>query len=171
MALQPADFTPAAKPTHQAYQRNSDDVAEYVRDFNGAVFGKTLLTVAEADVELLPSVKSASDDVTLLRLALRGPNGTDFIRQAILSEIPADAKKKVKIGRISAMRVAAGDQSFAFETPFSANGMTLKLVICFVQRGPVVETLTLVGFPTIPHATTTALARLASAHIDEAIRR
>jgi hypothetical protein len=86
--------------------------------------------------------------------------------------VPADARKLLKIGPVTATRVAAGDESVAFATTLTARGIPFRYVICAVRRGPVVETLSFLGAPrrALPQLTTARLARITAARIDAALR-
>jgi len=173
MAINPIDLEGSPKPTSQSYVLNPNDVAKYVRRFNSVSFGKSRLTLLEAAVELLPTESGAKGFTAAQRSVWQGSRGRKLLRQLLLSGVPRNRQSDVRLGTVSIVKFAAGDEAFAFRASFrvlSAHAR-VQLAICSVRRGPVVETLTLVGFPNEPIARVdiVRVARTAGARIDEAL--
>src|SRR6266540_4009434 len=170
MAIAPADFDGSARPTHQGYVRNTDDIADYVREFRSVTFGSSALAWLKSEVELRPSAKAANDFVSLLRSLLHGPRGRTFMQEAITSGFSPSDRKEVRIGRVSQLKVREGDASVALSTSFTTRGLSFQFVLTIVQRDRVVETLGAVSPPrgAIRLVDTRRLARTDEAEIRRA---
>src|SRR6266511_555029 len=129
MAIAPADFDGSARPTHQGYVRNTDDIAAYVREFRSVTFGSSTLAWLKSEVELRPSAKAANDFVSLLRSLLHGPRGRTFMQGAITSGFSPSDRKEVRIGRVSQLKVQEGDASVALSTSFTTRGLSFQSVL------------------------------------------
>src|SRR6266542_4379800 len=171
MAIAPGDFDGRARPTYQGYVRNTDDIADYVREFRSVTFGSSALAWLKSEVELRPSAKAANDFVSLLRSLLHGPRGRTFMQAAITSGFSPSDRKEVRIGRVSQLKVQEGDASVALSTSFTTRGLSFQFVLTIVQRDRVVETLGAVSPPrgAIRLVDTRRLARTAVARIDQAL--
>src|SRR6266545_2330971 len=171
MAIAPGDFDGRARPTYQGYVRNTDDIADYVREFRSVTFGSSTLAWLKSEVELRPSAKAANDFVSLLRSLLHGPRGRTFMQEAITSGFSPSDRKEVRIGRVSQLKVREGDASVALSTSFTTRGLSFQFVLTIVQRDRVVETLGAVSPPrgAIRLVDTRRLARTAVARIDQAL--
>ena len=168
MAVQPGDFAGAPRPKSERYVRNSDDIAEYIREFGPVTLGSASLASLRADVELRPDAKTAKEDLAVLRVAFSGSKGRAFMLQALKSDA---GNAKIHLGTLSSTRVAAGDEALAVAATFTVSGVKFDFVICVVRRGAAVETLSALSLPggKIPRLATDRLARIAVARIDQAL--
>lgn len=168
------DFTGRAKPTRESYVRDSDDVAKFIRTFNSVRFGSSTLALLEATVELRPTTKSATDYVALQRSLVGGANGLTYLRNAIASGIPKSQRNDIRLSGLKLTDISAGDAAFAYRATMQvlSTHARVQLAVCLLRRGPVVETLSLVGaaFTTLAQVDVVRAARTASARIDLALR-
>jgi hypothetical protein len=171
MAIAPVDFDRRTRPTHEGYVRNTDDVAAYTREFRSVTFGSSPLALLTSEVELRPTKKAAGDFVAFLGSLVSGARGRTFMHNAITSELSPSQKKQVRVGRVTQLKVPAGDASVTLSTPFTIGGAPFTFVLCIVQRDRVLETLSALSLPrgTIRPADTRRLALTAVARIDEAL--
>ena len=172
MAIQPGDFVGRAKPVGQGYVRNSDDVAEYDRQFQLVTFGSSPIGLLKAEVELRPSTKDAGDFVSLLDSFFRGPRGRTFMTNAIVAGIPPSERKSIHVDHLALLNVKAGDRATAYRARLRINGITFQSSICAVQRGPVIETLTILSVPKgkVELTDVRRIALTAAARITQALR-
>jgi hypothetical protein len=173
MGIRSTDFVSPLKVRSQFYERNSADLAEYVRSFGNVIIGSALLATVTADVELRPSTQAATAFLAERKALFTGSQSRVSMRRAIASGLPEYVRRDWQIGTVSSMTVRTGDESVAFEASLTANGVHFDSVVCTVRRRSVIETLTLVSGPdgTVAPELTLRLARAAVAHIDAALRR
>lgn len=174
MAIAPADLTGRTRPTHQRYVRNPDDVAEYVRQFKSVTFGSSTLSSLEADVELRPTTKAATDFVAVQRSLFNGPRGLKYLRELFMSSIPRERRQDIRFSGLSLTKITAGDEAFGYRATirFVSIHVRLQLAVCVVRRGAVVESLILVSTPStsIAGRDLANAARTAAGRIDLALR-
>jgi hypothetical protein len=170
MAIRRSDLSGGARDIKQHYVRDFEYVSDYLRKMKNVRIGSTNLTALVAEVQLNRSEKSAGDFMWVLRTIYGGPAGRKFLREQVGKAL-AKSPNHLKVKYTATTKLAAGDEAFATGATVTSGFARVQLWVCTVRRGPVLETLTLVGVPNqlVPRLDIARLARIASARIDLAL--
>jgi hypothetical protein len=139
MVLRPRDLDPKATVIGQGYIPDDNAIVAYFRQFR--LPPSTGLLLARESAALERSRREASGRMLILRAAFTGPEAASTL-VGLVSPSPSGV-------RLDGIRrgLGVGEESFATEASFAAQGRRLRVVLVQVRRQRVVVTFIAVGKP------------------------